>query len=680
MVTMMRSKINDEFQFPEHIDMSPFKVEYLSDPGTNVPQDIFQLVGVLVHSGTAESGHYYSYIRKRPTDGSRGSWVEFNDSDVTSFDPSKIGDQCFGGYNDSLHVPSMGQTRFNKVWNAYMLFYQRVSSMETAKSIYKPTKNDLPIRVPLPVPLGNHIAMENEIFIRTHCLLDPYHVFFVRNILSRALDTKPDSQEASLANKCVIFIALDTLEQLVSRTKEYFGLDTIVSELMRAISDSPNGAYMVLQWTLERPAAIRNLVFRSPHAAVRNNSLKMFASALAKLQAVQDDTSLDDAEKEKWRVRYVNIFEDTVVTLAGLWSILHTANRSWDDYFEFLLLLANFGVHETGVLLNYGFLKRCLEIVWLDHDDSKKLKRQYMAYYRLMEKGRRFSHKKLTDFLSVLLRYIDFTLPPTPDGDQRTMRNGKYSVTMPESLLIRPLGKNNELLALKKLLQQYSSPMACKTIVGLLLDSEPEAQMMDPICNVLEDGLRVAPAALCAPFLDATLVFCRRSPDEERIVALIDFVAKGVDSINNSGGKEHLAFFTNLLTIRNERIGKDEAWFSSQVIDRIPDWAPTLLLYAEKTIRTMTFEVLRQILLINEDDEMSDDWRLHHAKVAKQLGQACVEKLRRTYLATPGRNVEARVIDTISIVISHCLETYYGDSEEDQDFIRQASGMSFLSR
>src|SRR5467141_3996544 len=108
MVTMMRSKINDEFRFPERIDMTPYKVEYLSTPNSSVPPDIFELVGVLVHSGTAESGHYYSYIRERPTADSTPSWVEFNDSDVTKFDPSKIAEQCFGGLNDPFHGPTLG--------------------------------------------------------------------------------------------------------------------------------------------------------------------------------------------------------------------------------------------------------------------------------------------------------------------------------------------------------------------------------------------------------------------------------------------------------------------------------------------------------------------------------------------------------------------------------------------
>ncbi|XHG03146.1 hypothetical protein AWENTII_006465 [Aspergillus wentii] len=677
MVTMMRNKINDEFQFPEHIDMSPFKVEYLSEQDTEVPQDVFELVGVLVHSGTAESGHYYSYIRERPTTGSRGSWVEFNDSDVSRFDPSKIADQCFGGYNDSVHPGSMGQVRFNKVWNAYMLFYQRVSSMDSAKSIYRPTRNNIPVRVPLPLSLENHITMENEVFIRTYCLLDPYHALFIRYLLCRLPETMHlENGGKPKLDKPVIFIALDTLEQLISRCREPLGLDVIVSELFKAINESPKGAHRVLQWTLERPTGIRNLALKSPHASVRNSSIRIIVAALVKLQELRNNADLDNLERERWQIRYLDAFESTVATLEGLWSTIHTVSRSWDDYFEFLLMLATFGPYEAGVLLNNGFLLKCLEIVWLDREDTKKLKRQYVAYSKLVEKGRRFSHKKLMDVLFILLSNIDLRVAPTSDDERQALSDGKYSLTAAESTFIRPLGKNQELAFLKKLLQQYSSPQACKNMMGLLLDAEPEAGLMDAICKVLEDGLRVAPAELCTAFLDATLIFCRRSPDENRILALIDFVAKGVESINNSGGKEHLAFFTNAMSLRNERLGLNENWFLSHVIEKIPDWAPTLLIYPDKAIRNMTLEVLRQILFSGTTDELIDDWQSRLGGAAKELVHASVDKLRRTYLAVPGHNVEARVVETIKTVIDHCLVAYFGDSEEDQEFVRQAHAVS----
>jgi ubiquitin carboxyl-terminal hydrolase 34 len=672
---MMRSKINDEFQFPEHIDMTPYKVEYLSNPNGSVAPDLFELVGVLVHSGTAESGHYYSYIRERPTADSTPSWVEFNDSDVSKFDPSKIAEQCFGGLNDPFHGPALGQARFSKVWNAYMLFYQRISSVEAAKSIYKPTKINSPVRVPLPVALENHIAMENELFIRTYCLLDPYHAFFVRYLLCRSRDImRSGTPGSSKLEKSAIFIALDTLDQLVSRTRELVELDTIISELARTITDTPKGAFKIIQWTAERPTGIRNLILKSPHSPVRSHSTKIIASALARLHELQDSPALGDFEKEKWRTRSSESFKSVVASLEDLWSILHTANRAWDDYFDFLCILANFGTYQAGVLLDHGFLLKCLEIIWLDREDTKKLKRQYLSYYKLVERGRRFSHRKLVELLFILMRYVDLTLPPTSDHESRAFRDGRYSLSSAENSFIRPVGRGRDLLVLKKLLQQHSNPPACRNLVGLFLDAEPEAGLMDPICKVLEDGLRVAPAALCAPFLEATLVFCRRTPDEDRIVTLIDFVAKGVESINNSGGKEHLAFFTNLLSIQNDRLPRDESWFLSHIVERIPDWVPTLLIYLDKAVRNMAFEVLRQLLFNKEHEEMGEEHRLYYSKLAKELTQACVDKLRKTYLITPGQNVEVKVVETINAVINHCLEMYYDENEDDLEFIQQATG------
>lgn len=675
MVTMMRSKINDEFQFPERIDMTPFKVDYLSNPDGHVEEDIFELVGVLVHTGTAESGHYYSYIRERPSTGGRGSWVEFNDSDVTRFDQTKIADQCFGGYNDS---PNM-QVRFNKVWNAYMLFYQRVSSMESAKEAYRPTANNLPVHVPLPVSLANHITLENEVFIRTFCLLDPYHTFFVQFILSRLHETKLQETERPKLDRTVIFISLDTLEQLVARTKDTVGLDAIVAELLKAINELPKAAHRVLQWIVEKPTGLRNLLLRSPHASIRSSAIKIFMCALSKLQELRENAEDGSLEKSKWERRYWEGFENVVATLESLWATIHTFSRAWDDYFEFLLLLASFGTEEAALVLKYGFLLKCLEIIWLDREDAKRLKRQYLGYFRLIEKGRRFSHKKLTELLAVLLSYIDLTVSPTPDDKRHSLPNGKYTLTASEASLIRPLGRSGELVLLKKILQQYHSPQACRSLVGQLLDAEPEAGFSEPICKVLEDGLRVAPAELCFPFLEATLIFCRRSPDKERVVSLIDYVANGVETINGSGGKEHLAFFTELLSCRNNQLSLDETWFLSRLVDRIPDWAPTLLLFPEAAVRKMTTELLQGILFTGEAGEMGEDWQQRHSDIARELVRASIDRLKKAVLTAPGGSVETKTIETMKTVINHCLASYFDESEQDQEYVRQARGMAPLS-
>lgn len=51
-----------------------------------LPQEyLYELIGIICHSGTADSGHYISYIKT-----SENKWIEFNDSQVTTFNPTNI--------------------------------------------------------------------------------------------------------------------------------------------------------------------------------------------------------------------------------------------------------------------------------------------------------------------------------------------------------------------------------------------------------------------------------------------------------------------------------------------------------------------------------------------------------------------------------------------------------------
>src|SRR5690606_1145017 len=134
---------------------------------------------------------------------------------------------------------------------------------------------------------------------------------------------------------------------------------------------------------------------------------------------------------------------------------------------------------------------------------------------------------------------------------------------------------------------------------------------------------------------------------EQRVASLIDFVAKGIDSISNSGGREHLSFFQNLTVIRNDRIGKTDIWFWSQVIEKIPDWAPTLLIYNDAGVRNNTFDFLRQLLFEKEHEDLAEDFRYYCGKIAKELAQACVDKLRKSYLVASNlhQHVDAKTVE-----------------------------------
>jgi hypothetical protein len=79
----------------------------------------YKLVGVVVHMGTADAGHYISYINtERNIDGDspdwgdthKQNWFEFNDSKVEKFDFQMLEYNCFGETQTSLTGVSTSAT------------------------------------------------------------------------------------------------------------------------------------------------------------------------------------------------------------------------------------------------------------------------------------------------------------------------------------------------------------------------------------------------------------------------------------------------------------------------------------------------------------------------------------------------------------------------------------------
>ena len=123
------TKVNDRHEFPEEFDAS----DYLSDDADRSEPWIYQLHGVLVHSGDFNAGHYYAFLK--PT--KDGSFYKFDDDRVTRATMKETLEENFGGEYANLANGALGQRQpymrgysTKRSMNAYMLVYVRKSRLD----------------------------------------------------------------------------------------------------------------------------------------------------------------------------------------------------------------------------------------------------------------------------------------------------------------------------------------------------------------------------------------------------------------------------------------------------------------------------------------------------------------------------------------------------------------------
>lgn len=678
MLMMLRNKINDEFRFSSCIDMAPYQATYLNNPDEPVEPDMFELVGVLVHSGTAESGHYYSFIKERPlaTDNS-SSWVKFNDAEVSRFQPAEIPNQCYGGrrdFNDSSQP-----YRFDRTFNAYMLFYQRVSSMEE-EQVQFPREPNMPARVPLPRELNNDIALENELFMRTYCLTAPYHLNFILDLLRRSRAFKKTQEESTYARsrELAINVALDHLEQIVARSRDQIDSSSFLDELDLAIRESADNALTILRWTRKRPNGIRNLLLKS-YVTIRTTFSRLLVACLDKLQSECKELTDSPARSSFLRNSLAQELEYLVIALDNLWPTMHNASKAWDNYFNLLIEIVTFSRRGARLVIERSFLQRCMEVVLAHYEDSRKLKRTYNAYFQKLEKGKQFSFVKLYELFLTLILYIDFTLPVSSGMLTREVVDGKFSLSQEELDLLKYENAAGEPLLIKRVIEQSDNRLVATSFVEILADGVSATQFEDGLQIIFEERLS-QPAAFPAPILENILTFCRVSSDEAKITRLIDLAAHSTQKMKG-GGREYLAFFQSLLDLANPNIGRSDL-ITNLVIRRISVWLPPLLCYADAQVRRKALKFGQDYFIMTPEDDTSEDTLVVLRALCRDLCQSCLIRLRdcTAIVANAPTQFDGSQLEQLAQFVKLCLNAYYNeDSEEDAEFIHNARGKGQIS-
>jgi ubiquitin carboxyl-terminal hydrolase 34 len=718
--TLQRAKINDHFAFPNRIDMHPFTIAHLSDPLEQAAeQDMFELVGVLVHSGTAESGHYYSYIRERPTRHSSEVWVEFNDDAVSYWDPANLEASCFGGPDYRPPFESNGIV-YDKNYSAYMLFYQRSSTLRDGNVA---TEGSAPPCSPvdeLAPNLAEHIRKENLLMLRRHCIFDSAHIELVAGALTGAKGLtgggrcSASHRLESLAMK----VALNHLDQVFSRAKDMPDFDRMYGYIDTLTQSCVQCSYALYDYFDQRHQPMRMLVQKNAEPVVRQDIVDLIIRVLKTLKEGRPEQYSLSAEHDDFDPFIIG---GAIRMFSSLFDYFHTNLRSWPEVFGFMLSFVRLGQDETLAFLEREFLRFLLLIVAAD--PNLDLPAQFM---RMIQGVQRRMATRMPSYESILALIAFLLSKMRPQArervdpefiergdDRRHYQVGGFLPTEPEQrILYMDWVKGGSSIFMEKLISLEQNHEATARILVLLMQLTRglEVKLLFTLRHHISGQIT---GEAQAPYLTAAKLFCSYASRPQLIETVIRHVCAQCSAMQTAEGKAFLSFFQAVFDAPREQSGETALEVQLQGIHYLPDWAPSLLGYYEDGVGTMTeaflteklfkygvSPVLQDVADDNDDDHNDDDddvddddddnvvERRHKPssdkniqisvdtsmaaqrsraidQAARHIGLNCLIYLRDNYVGRRA-NIGSRLVGPLQRVIICCQKYFELDDEDVQ--------------
>jgi ubiquitin carboxyl-terminal hydrolase 34 len=717
---LQRSKINDYFSFPEQVDMRPYTIEHLSDPESDVEEDIFELVGVLVHSGTAESGHYYSYIRERPSSANRPAWVEFNDDMVTPWDPAHMEYSTFGGTDPRSLYDNNGMM-CDKNYSAYMLFYQRASSLRAEQDKMMDLGGSAPLRVQVPEELDDHIMDENTLTLRRHCIYDQSNIRLAQCLFHQSQQYCETAGEADTHQNYDDFVAkfhldhglqdlamqtlVGNLDQVVTRTKDIPDLQTYSKSILEAVGSCGSCAFSYYSYFSQHPRALRILLQRNPDPGVRNFVGKSFITAVAtisrRLPQVYDpqisyspDSDLGGDEEEYFSGPITSrrsVIDGVMILLDHLWKFFHIHIRAWDEYFGTVLNFARLGYRETEYVLTARFLAKTIQIISAD-----PLQDLDGNWAKMLHNILRRSSTRQTSYASIialahhLMDQMDSRVGPNFSEVQPTERvsqmNEAFKWTSGEvGLVYRDLGGSQTSLFVEKLLALDQAQVQSDRIIRLLV--RLDKTLDDRVLATLKQCIRGETSTQAMdPFLRAAITYIESTDQLRNAKEIVDHIFMQAKSLQNTEGVYFLKFFKTALNLKQQETEFAGA-VRSYALERVPNWVPYLLASQDRVVRasTETFLIRTLFDVVTEstpnDDDSDDDNTWGDRDIIKQttkhIGVACLKYLREQHVRKRNQVVR-EVANRFLKVIGQCVDALNSDpstqTELDLEFLTLQDG------
>jgi ubiquitin C-terminal hydrolase len=269
----------------------------------------YELQGVLVHSGIAQGGHYYSFIRDHDNP---QNWFLFDDDDVSPFNADNIPSQCFGGsYQTSIQgVSSMIEE--DRSSNALMLFYNKVragvsvdddeeeekkATTATDDSTVETPKEDSEACTNGYEAFDREVGESNHRHALTNYLVDPGLHGFVRSLIRSVYSddaaddsesppvsptTRPVVSSGAINPMITVRFGTQFLLDVVLHCRERSGTKLWCDVLKRAFAAFPETATWFIKYVLGKNSAVlQEFLLHCADALSRSTFVQLIGHAVS---------------------------------------------------------------------------------------------------------------------------------------------------------------------------------------------------------------------------------------------------------------------------------------------------------------------------------------------------------------------------------------------------------------
>jgi len=689
LVELRRAKINDHFDFPTAIDVSQFKIDHISDPSNSHEEDIFELVGVLVHQGTSENGHYYSYIRERPSpSGSVTQWVEFNDRDVDAFDHQSIPYHTYGGFYDDQFP------RQQKQFSAYMLFYQRRTAIEKDHCEYISSPQSGIAKVPVPPALDQEIGLDNSSLILEYSLYDPHHARFLKQALAnlRTINHGTCSENHEQETQA-LHVVLRHLSQRLFRSKIVDNIDETMAQLRKTALSCSTCCQVALKWLAAEDFALVNLLFLGPYAKLRSQIRNFLIESLCFLREV-DSTAygIEAIETDNEAGPMVQNDGILVAVARSLYTACEESSitaRGWDDLYFTLCQMSHLGNAETGVLLDLGFLEFILRIFCMHAVPGLRARDPDM--WKLVEKKKRI-YNRMIEFVFTLLSKTSLLLPVVHSTrisrlDKYDRNSCKFPLTREEKQLLVYWHEDNRAVAvLDKMLEHFDSSKTEIFYPGEILKwmlQSSDHTIQRSLFRTVAEGVAQLQPPYSDPYVRAALHYCDTAPSNHYVEQMIDVVSKSISRHRDGGGEVGIQFSSGLLKAENDMVSADKGaeYFYQMSFKLARTASVSLLLYDDEAIRKAAMQYMEELFIRFKDDEHTLEETLSlKFKTARILASEMCQRIADEYQNSTSRSYMQPMMHVCQMLVIQVLQALQDSRDPSTESFKSDSDQNIIDK